>query len=67
MLWLTLDQMDQEQKLEHEGPCRYDENACESTCVCKNCIENLRSKGVPEHTLKWLQLDKMSRIETVMF
>lgn len=35
--------------------------------VCGTCIERGRKAGIPEHTLKWMQLDQMERIRTVMF
>lgn len=49
-----------------------EEKPADCTCfkggpVCPTCIERSRKAGIPEHTLKWMELDQLERIRTVMF
>lgn len=34
---------------------------------CSMCIEAMRGAGVPDRTLKWMEMSKIDRIMSVMF
>ena len=42
-------------------------DVCTDDVICKSCLEKMKEAGIPEHTIKWMQLSKLDRIRTVMF
>lgn len=58
-----MSEVEQEKTPGTNTPCP----ACTDQGICQACVDKLREQGIPERTLRWLQLSKEERIETVMF
>lgn len=41
--------------------------ACTRDVVCAECLSAMRRAGIPERTLRWMQLSYLERVESVMF